>query len=200
MNYETLKTEVSEIAAIAESVPEAFRQRCFELLLERLLDEAAPRQSPPPASPPPSVVAASNNGTSTAEALPTPAQVRVFMQRTGVTVEQLAAVVTVADGEVHFLREPAPDKVAKGQTQWALLLALKNAISLNAFTVDPEAVRSVCQEKGFYDKGNFAKNFKYEGTAKLFKKPLEPQGEAQGLSTDGFDALAELVKSLAAGK
>jgi hypothetical protein len=122
------------------------------------------------------------------------------MQKTGVTVEQLAAVATVADGEVHFLKEPTPDKIAKGQTQWALLLALKNAISSNVFSVDPEAVRSVCQEKGFYDKNNFAKNFKNDGTAKLFKKPLEPQGEAQGLSSEGFDALGELVRTLASGK
>jgi hypothetical protein len=184
-------------------VPEPFRQRCFELLLERLLSDLSPVPKPNAqgaAAPSVSTVDGHKDTPVGKDAIPTPAQVRVFMQKTGVTMEQLAAVVTVADGEVHFLREPAPDKVAKGQSQWALLLALKNGLSSNSFAVDAEAVRSVCQEKGFYDKGNFAKNFKNEATAKLFKKPLEPQGDSQGLSTEGTDALGDLIKSLASGK
>ena len=199
MNYDALKEEIKEITKVAAGVPEPFRQRCFEILLEHLLatsklssraaeDEPGAKLTPPPAQP---------AAPGSADAIPTPAQVRVFMQKTGVTLQQLGAVVTVADGEVHFLREPAPGKIAQGQVQWALLLALKNGIASNSFSVDPEAVRSICQEKGFYDKANFAKNFKWESTAKLFKKPLEPQGQPQGLTSDGLDALGTLVKSLA---
>ena len=35
-------------------------------------------------------------------------------------------------------------------------------------TTDPEDVRSVCQEKGYYDKGNFAGAFKTEKNVRLF--------------------------------
>lgn len=201
MNYETLKEEIKEIAKIAGTVPEPFRQRCFELLLKNLL--AGSRAMAPPNMAPagiPAAVAAPTASATTSkaeDAIPTPAQVRVFIQKTGVTLQQLGAVVTVAGGEVHFLREPTPSKIAQGQIQWALLLALRNGIAANSFTVDPEAVRSICQEKGFYDKANFAKNFRQGANGKLFKKPLEPQGDPEGLSSDGFDALGALVKTLA---
>lgn len=199
MNYEQLKEEISQISAIAASVPEPFRQRCFEMLLEHLLPPVKHAALAPDVSASNAAAASPPEPlTPSKDALPTPAQVRVFMQKTGVTVEQLASVITVADGEVHFLKEPTPDKISKGQVQWALLLALKSAVSSNTFVVDPEDVRSIVQEKGFYDRANFAKYFKYEATAKLFKKPLEPQGTSQGLSSDGLDALGNLIKQLAA--
>ena len=64
---------------------------------------------------------------------------------------------------------------------------------------DPEDVRSICQEKGFYDRANFAANFKRPNNVALFKEPLEPQGSAQALSNEGQEALGRLVKSLAGG-
>jgi hypothetical protein len=199
VNYETLKEEIKEIAKIAGTVPEPFRQRCFDLLLENLLATSRPPAliAAPPAAATVAATTAIEPAAPALDALPTPAQVRVFMQKTGVTQQQLSAVVTIADGEVHFLREPAPAKIAQGQIQWSLLLALKSGLMSNSFVVDPEAVRSICQDKGFYDKTNFAQNFKQSSTAKLFKKPLKAQGEPQGLSTAGIEALGVLVKSLA---
>ena len=198
MNYDKLKDEIQEIAAIAGSVPEPFRQQCFQLLLTKLLESGKPPHSlKAQQEKQDEREAPSKGGGDKVGKIPMPAQLRVFMQKTTVTEEQLRAVLTVEDDEVHFLKEPTPGKIAKGQTQWALLLALKNAITSNTFSVDPEAVRSICQEKGFYDKANFAKNFKQEATAKLFKKPLEPQGDPQALSSDGLTALGQLVKTLA---
>lgn len=206
MQYAELKEELKSIAELAASLPEPFQHRCFELLLTHLLARSAP---PPPPPPPASVVerqAAASSGRETdAEGgdipkLPLPAQVRVFMRKTAVTEEQLATILTIEDGEVHFLKEPAPGKIAQGQIQWSLLLALKAAFVSNTFAVDPEAVRSVCQEKGFYDKANFAANFKTAANVKLFKRPLESQGEQQSLSSEGLDALGVLVKDLAAAK
>lgn len=37
MNYDNLKDEIKSIAEIADGVPEKFRERCFELLLQHLL-------------------------------------------------------------------------------------------------------------------------------------------------------------------
>ena len=37
MDYQQIKTEVAEIAQIVASVPEPFRDKCFELLLSHLL-------------------------------------------------------------------------------------------------------------------------------------------------------------------
>ena len=47
MDFDRLKAEIKEIAEIAQSVPEQFRSRCFELLLANLLggDDAGSRST-----------------------------------------------------------------------------------------------------------------------------------------------------------
>ena len=107
-------------------------------------------------------------------------------------------MVTQEDNEVHFLKEPGGTSIAQGQIAWALLLALKSALETNNFVVDPEDVRSICQDKGFYDKANFSAHFKKQNNAKLFKGQLEAQGEARALTTDGQTALASVIRTLAA--
>jgi hypothetical protein len=119
------------------------------------------------------------------------------MQRTGVTRDDLEKVILFEDGEVHFVREPVHGTVAKGQMEWALLLALKNALLNNEFSTDPEDLRSVCQEKGFYDRANFAAIFRRDPYAAYFRTPLQAQGPRQALSNEGQTALGELLKALA---
>ena len=190
MDYENLKNELKEIAAVVDSVPEAFRARCFELLLEHLLSGDARRR----------VAEHKQEQARDTEMRPTPlpTQVRVFLKRTDLSEDDLRKVAEVIDGQAHILKEPTPDGVAAGQIQWALLLALKNALEGRDLAVDPEAVRSTCIEKGFYDKPNFARNFKTKQV--LFKGALESQGEAQALSPTGEKELAALVRELAVGR
>lgn len=123
---------------------------------------------------------------------------RLFMARTGVTEEELGAVVFTGDGTVEFIREPAAQQMSTGQIEWALLLALRNAIESDRMEVDPEDVRSKCQDTGHYDSGNFASIFKRSTNAALFKGPMVPQGDPQGLTTEGSDELGRVVKRLAA--
>lgn len=198
MDYGKLKKEIKEIVDVASSVPEAFRERCFEILLETLLSEGKGDRS--------SVETrkkeikpeedTQDHGKPAGESIPTPAKVRVFMQRTGVTEQELQSLFLYEDGELHFIKEPAANAVATGQVEWALLIALKNGILRNELSCDAESARSICQEKGYYDKKNFATIFKRPANAKLFNAPLEVQGDAQSLSSDGQLALGKLVKSL----
>ena len=191
MKYSELKDEISAIAEIANGVPEAFRVQCFAVLLEHLLDsepkkksqlkEASEVRKEPP----------------TETLIPTPSQIKVFLQKTEITMADLARIVMYEDGEVHFVQEPKTGKIARGQIEWALLLALKNGITSNVMSVDPEDVRSICQEKGFYDKANFIKNFKTPKNAALFQGQMEAQGGQQKLSTDGQKELGTLIKELA---
>lgn len=193
-DYDELKKEVKELAEIAKSVPPALQEKCFEILLTRLLDKNGVRSAPREGAHSEAHVQPEVGG---GGELKLPSQVRVFMQRTGITQEQLKAVVTREDDEIHFLKEPHNISIAKGQIAWALLLALKNGLENNAFAVDPEDVRSICQDKGFYDKANFAAHFKKAANAKLFKGQLDPQGEARALTNEGQNALSALVKDLA---
>jgi len=111
------------------------------------------------------------------------------------TIEKL---VLVEGGEVHFIREPRNVANAVGQIQWALLLALRSAIMGGGFETDPEAVRSICIEKGFYDKANFAAVFKRKQNASLFKEEMVPQGPSRSLSDEGEVELGNLVRTLTA--
>lgn len=201
MDYERVKGEISEIASIAASVPEQFREKTFEVLLTSLLDEAKPQQRDGPQDGEAESSGGDGPGSGSAGSpgggVPMPSQVKVFMGRTGITQDELASVVMYEDEQVHFLREPRHTKVATGQIEWALLLAMKNAIENNKFEVDAESVRSVCQDRGYYDKSNFATNFKTKKNAALFKSPPEPQGDSQPLSPDGQEQLGRLVKRLA---
>lgn len=212
MDYTKLKDEISEISKIAQGVPDEFRSKCFEILLTRLVEaeskvassskhsaRAAGARDGGGETPPDGSDANTTNaaGKADREALPIQAQVRVWMQRTGVTREELDAVLMYAEGDVHFIKEPHGIKVAVGQLQWALLLALRNGILHNNMSIDAEAVRSICQEKGFYDTANFAANFKRNAGSVLFRGVLEPQGEAQSLTNEGQGELAKVIRTLA---
>ena len=201
MDYDQLKAGVKEIAEIASSVPEQFRDKCFELLLSSLLREGdgATEESKkdPKEKPDSSKEDARTKSDQPKGEIPITTQLRVLMKRTGVTKDEIEKLLLYDDGQVHFIKEPHPKGITTGQMEWALLLALKNAILNDSLSTDPEDVRSVCQEKGNYDKTNFAGVFKTDRNAKLFRKALVKQGPAEPLSSDGQDALGELIKRLA---
>jgi hypothetical protein len=204
MEYEKLKGELKEIAAIAQLVPDPFKEKCFEMLLGHLLAGVAPPRHKPPAAEidhkhddKQSELKRANVGAGDGSAVPLPASVKAFMRRTGTTKEQIEAVVMIADGEFHFVKEPSHQNVTKGQNEWALLIALRNGILNNTLAADPEDVRSMVQEKGFYDKTNFSKNFKRDKYAAFYKDAMERQGPAVPLSAEGEKELADLLRSLA---
>jgi hypothetical protein len=203
MDYDHLKAGVKEIAEIAASAPEAFRQKCFELLLTTLLQQETGASNGEKKT---NITAApggsqddnkKNRGGVTSTTIPMTTQLRLLMKKTEITADDLDKVLLYDNGDVHFVKEPHDTGISTGQMEWALLLALKNAIVKDSMSTDPEDVRSVCQAKGFYDKANFAATFKKPKSAVLFKAALVPQGPAEPLSGDGQDALGNLIKRLA---
>lgn len=203
MNFEKLKTGILEIVALVQSVPQDFQQRAFEILLTALLTEVTERS---PSENNDRKVGRTNIETDERkqklgddeEAPPVPmtTALRVLMQRAGIEEIHLRKLLFVADGQVHWLKEPTHGKLATGQAEWALLIALRSAILNNAATVDPEAVRSICQEKGYYDRANYATNFKTDKVKAYFKGAMVAQGDAQSLTPAGEKALADLVREL----
>lgn len=193
MEYKKLKDEIKEIGAIAAAVPEAFREKCFEVLLSHLLSGQTVGIEQPPPPPPPDPI---GNTPPKPESLTLQSNVKAFMRRRGVSQKQIEAIVMLEGDEFHFIKEPEHGQISKGQTEWALLIALKNGILNNCLKADPEEVRSIVQDKGFYDPANFASNFKTPKCSKLFKGLLERQGDAQAISTEGEAALASLIQAL----
>lgn len=191
MEYSKLKEEIKEIGEIASSVPEAFREKCFEVLLNNLISGHTENSGKTPPSDPLNPTPPPESGNITL-----PSSVKAFIRKKNLTQEQIESIVMVENDEFHFIKEPTHGNIRKGQIEWSLLLALKNGILNNSIKIDPEDVRSIVQEKGYYDSANFASNFKKPNYEKLFRGLLERQGEPQSLTPDGETALADLVKEL----
>lgn len=192
--YKDIKARLSDIVEIAQSVPDQFQEKCFEVLLEAAIQERsraggvvpglAPEADRKAAPPPP-------------PAWRVPGRVDAFLRRHGLPEEDLRAAVLVADDEVHIVKEPSTGGNAARQLDWAVLLALRSALLGGAFESDAESVRSICEEKGCYDRGNFAGNFKREPGKTLFRDVLERRGESQKLAEPGEERLAKLIGQLA---
>ena len=191
--YEQIKGELKQIVELVESVPERYRDKCFDLLLSNLLSgqEPSKREKEDPSK------KADESQVKKDKAFTFPAKVKAFVRRYGMKEEQLERIAMVELGDVHFIHEPKDVKNATGQIQWALLLGLKSALLGGDMVVDPEGVRSICIEKGLYDKANFAANFKRAPNRPLFNGLLEPQGESRKLTAKGEEKLAEVLKALA---
>lgn len=193
MNYEKIRQEIKEIIDIASSVPETFQEKCFEVLLNNLLvEELNPKQGVQSNS-----VLFPAQKQSSENKIPTPAALRAFMQRTGITEDELNSVMLHDNGEIHFIHEPITTNASQGQIEWSLLLALKKAVLHGEFSVDPEDVRSMCKEKGCYKQDHFIGYFKTNSG--LFKGSMVPQGSPQSLTPEGQNTLAKLIRTLASG-
>lgn len=193
--YEVLKAELQNIVELVETLPDRYKDRCFDLLLTALISQQEAGEEERPEQEGRRDVGDGDRRTKQA---PLPAKVRAFIQRNAISEDELRKLFLIEGDEFHFIQEPAVSQNAAGQIQWSLLLALKNALLGGDLEVDAESVRSVCIEKGLYDKGNFASTFKKAKNAAYFQAPPEPQGSAVKLSGAGEKRLAELVKSLVA--
>lgn len=195
--YDKLKEEIPHIVAIVEDVPEPFKEKCFELLLNHMLRSLEEPSEPVPL---PSTV---REFGAIPEAVPAlrisparavPGKVRAFLSRHELDEDSIGKLLLIEGDEIHFVREPQAENNAQGQIGWALLLALRNAMLGKNFQVDPEAVRSICIDKGYYDQANFASIFKRN--AGFFKGKIVLQGSPQSLSPEGEKELAKLIRSL----
>jgi len=190
MDYEKLKIEIDAIVKIAESVPENLQVKCFEILLRGYL--ISPSASHPDST--------SDLGAREVASTNMPPNAELVMRQLRITEGQLSKILVMDGDEVHFAPEPNNEKKATRVVQWALLLALKNALTSDKkeFRVDPEALRKVCQEKDCFDGKNFWGTLKSKSNAPLFGGgPLKSQGESRVLAPKGKDALADLIRQMA---
>ena len=196
MNFEELKAQIAEIVGICKDVPEEFRARCFEILLGAALQQHKKPERDDAEDKRPDKD--SDDNRETQKPLVIPGSVKAFLRRQGLTDDVLEKLVMIDGEEFHWIKEPSHKNARKGQNEWAILLALRNALLGKTLSVDPEDVRSAAQDKGYYDTGNFAKNFKQDPYQTWYKGEMVAQGAAQTLSKEGEAALAELIKTLTA--
>ena len=181
--------ELKKIVELCKTVPEEFRQKCFELLLEHSLQTTAPIIKPglPPTGdqvhPTPPIKHTQ---------FILPMDVRAFLSQYGIEESLLWKLFLIEGTEIRPIYNLKTTKKAKAQISLALLMALKSAISTGQFQVDIEELRKQCGELKCYDSPNFMKNLKLN--EKLFKEVSSDQPLT--LSPDGKSDLADLLEEM----
>ncbi len=181
--------ELQKIVELANSVPEEYRQKCFELLLGNALQTKQPTAPIPPAG-------------KTIVEIPTPPKdqqpfilpidVKAFLSQYGLDESLLWKFFLKEGKEIRPIYQLKAVKKAAVQIQHGLMLTLENAIINGQFQVEIETLRSRCVDQKCYDSSNFTKNIK--DNVKLFKSIAND--EPLVLSPDGKSELAELLEQL----
>ncbi len=181
------KDKLSKIVELANSIPEEYRQKCFELLLADALHNASLAAThETPVTPPPVVP------TPTPPKFVLPIDVKAFVSQYGIDESLLWKYFHAEGGELRPIYQLQTHKKARAQTEHALMMALESAMTSGQFQVALQALRDRCAEHKSYDSPNFMKNLK--GKASLFK--AVKADEPLTLSPAGKAQLAELLESL----
>jgi hypothetical protein len=203
MKFDEIDESIDKIVAIVAKVPDEFKGRTFDALLTAALAEvrgiATGRKAAEQEND------THDNGASdhdsqadTNNGAPAKAKGRFhqFLRDKGITEAEVRKIVELEGREVVFYRTPNADVKAGAQIKWALLLALASGLDTGNLTVSSDAVRKKVQDEKIYDAPNFAKTFKLQKAN--FVGAMGNGDPARRLSADGEDALAALIKAMAA--
>jgi len=184
--------DLKEIVELSGTVPEEYRQKCFELLLSHTLhslskssgrivksemeldEEKKPQVSEP------------------SEQFILPIDVKAFMAQYGLDENTLWDFFLAGEGEIRPVYKLSTAVKSEAQLQHALMMCLENAISSGAFEVNIEALRLRCQEQKCYDSANFKAHIKRKSD--WFKEIDDVEDLV--LSPMGKSELADLLDEL----
>ena len=179
--------DLAKIVKLADSVPEQYRQKCFELLLAHALRPQEPTTIAPPLE--------RDKGKAQQER-PTqfllPIDVRAFLSQYGLEDSIIWKNFLAEGSDIRPIYKLKAAKKATAQVQHALMMALEGAVRTGQFAVGLESLRARCRDQKCYDSPNFMKNLRQnEG---LFKAVEDVDDLV--LSPDGKSALADLLEGL----
>lgn len=178
--------QLKHVVELANTVPQEFRIKCFELLLANMLQSSSPPAAvAPPTQQPPSPK-------STAKPFVLPIDVRAFLSQFRLDESKIWSLFLVEENEVHPIYQLHTVKKAKAQIQLALLMTLQNALRGDQFQVGIEDLRTSCTENKVYDSPNF--NAVLRQNKALFK--VVDKEQPLTLSPEGKSELADLIEDL----
>jgi len=198
MKFDQIDESIDSIVAIVAKVPQEFKQRTFDALLTMALAEVRSsasaiteekgddRSDDDGAE---SNISEHNSGKAKG-------RYHQFLTSKGVTEVEVRKVVELDGTAVAFYRSPDANTKAGMQIEWALLLALVSGLESGNLMVSSDAVRKKVQDERIYDQANFAKTFTTHKA--YFMGTMNSNDPVRRLSSDGEDALAKLIKKLAA--
>jgi hypothetical protein len=209
---QNLKEAVLEISEIVREVPEQLQLRCFEILLQDLLDrralaksEESPIKAPPLPQEPPKEVGSTietlvePNGFSTQEDISLASlhlKAKKFLEKYSISIEQINNLFYKESDEILPLYDDLKTtKMSEAQIRVALLQALTRALTSGDFVAQVSSVRSECTDRKVLDGANFSTIFKNSAENFDFEAFGRETVEVK-LSEIGRGKLAELIKSM----
>lgn len=215
------KEQIKEIVEIVALVPEEFKTKCFEMLLEEAIVKNRPIMAsrpsvtlvPAPNAPtkdttpqteekinetspsPPSVQPKVGEGTDITTA-DIHMKVRKFLEKGDLTVANLNELFYKSNGDFESLiTDLQVTKMSEAQMRISLLQALHNALASGEFVTSVEKVREECKMRKSYADANFGANFK--NNASLFDFGIWTKDVTElKLSEEGRKSLAVIIKTL----
>lgn len=181
------ENQLEEIVKLSESVPEEYRQKCFELLLTNSLELSSSHSIPQ--TKPITDEVAKEPPTNVPFVLPIDA--RAFLSQYGLDESVLWSFFLAEGAETRHIYKLKTTKKTQAQIQHALMMSLEHGIATGRFEVAVEDLRIRCKDEKCYDT-NFTKSIK--SYAQYFKQVEDV--ETLVLSPDGKSALADLLEEL----
>ena len=174
-----IKDKLNEVIAIADSCPEKYQIKCFEVLLKALMNVGTPGAT--------SSVMMSTQGTSV--------EGRTFLTQYGVSQEELDKVVHY-NGETYgiIVKDLRENTKAKSQVKLGLLLGIKTLLATGKGMVEKAELVELCQHYSVYDSGNFSTHMR--NNKNLFMA-VGTIGSEWTLTRPGQQQAAEVIKELA---
>lgn len=180
------KEKLKEITELAESVPDPFKLKCFELILMHKLsaepglsdEENSPKEEPKKVFPEQTFIV--------------PIDVKAFLSQYSLNENVINKLYFIEGNNIRPIYTLKVHKKARAQIQHALLLALENALISQEFKFNTDTLRQRCKDLKCLDTANFTAILKKNSS--LFKS-LDDE-EAVFLSTDGKAELADVIEEL----
>ncbi len=154
-DYENARKEIAQIVAIVETVPQPFREKCFELLFNAVFSGISgpikPAVAPAaPAEPPPSgqPEAPGRQGKKL------PSNVLAFTRKYGVTQEELGKLFILDHDPLLPIYKLPNGKTAQAQLSKVMMVLLENGFLNNQLSAPYTELRENVKEDGLLD-GNF---------------------------------------------
>lgn len=170
--FEKIKDYLKEVISIADTCPEKYQVKCFEVLLSALVKPEIP----------------SAVGIAAAPAIPK----TDFFSRYNISQEEWARVFHF-DGSSYsiIVRDLKVKPTAGKQVRLALLLGAKELLNTGEATLSRDSLVELCKSYAAYDSKNFAKHMKSQ------KDLFLARDDAWALTMPGQDKAAEVIKELA---
>lgn len=184
-NYEKLEEEITKIVSICEKLPENYRMKCFDFLMNQILISDQPPTEKPP----------ENSNPQTSQKIQIPIDIRAFMSQYSLDENIISKLFLIEAGEIRPIYKIKTTKKSKAQLQIALLTSLENTLKNPnlKFEFSSEDIRKRCNDLQCYDMTNFSSHFKNN---KALFKSLDDLEHIQ-LSSDGKSELADVITEIA---